>query len=89
MSNDSWGRPKQSVYDLTALRQGDLLSIHNELPEEATPEEVDEWMSTDFFMAGKFDPMQMFVVIPAVIQITVFGIMLASFALIQWSLLNI
>jgi len=56
---------------------------------DATPEEVDEWMNTDFFMEGKFDPMQMFVVIPAITQITVFGIMLTSFALIQWSLLNI
>tara|TARA_B110000459_G_scaffold105350_1_gene116976 strand:- start:450 stop:752 length:303 start_codon:yes stop_codon:yes gene_type:complete len=88
MANDSWGRPKQSVYNLTSLKQGELL-IRNELPKEATPKEFQEWMKDDFFMAGKFDPMQMFVVIPAVIQITVFGIMLASFALIQWSLLNI
>jgi hypothetical protein len=65
------------------------LEIPFQKNKDATPEEVDEWMSTDYFMEGKFDPMQMFVVIPAIIQITVFGIMLASFALIQWSLLNI
>ena len=43
----------------------------------ATPEEVDEWNNTDFFMKGDFDVMKMFVVIPAVIQIVVFGMMLA------------
>ena len=62
MSKDSWGRPKQSVYDLTSLKQGELL-IRNELPKEATPEEFQQWMEDDFFMAGKFDPMQMFVVL--------------------------
>jgi|TARA_R110000851_G_scaffold79763_7_gene175628 hypothetical protein len=50
---------------------------------DATPEEHKEWMETDFFMAGKFDPMQMFVVIPALIQIVVFGTMIAAFALIN------
>ena len=50
-------------------------SIH--VMRNATPEEVDEWNKTDFFMKGDFDVMQMFVVIPAVIQIVVFGMMLA------------
>ena len=76
MSKDSWGRPKQSVYDLTSLKQGELL-IRNELPKEATPEEQAEWFETDFFMKGDFDVMKMFVVIPAVIQVVVFGMMLA------------
>jgi hypothetical protein len=44
---------------------------------EATPEEQAEWFETDFFMKGDFEVMQMFVVIPAVIQIVVFGLMLA------------
>ena len=82
MSLDSWGRPKQSMYDLTSLKQGELL-IRNELPKEATPEEFQQWMEDDFFMAGKFDPMQMFVVIPAIVQIVVFGTMLGAFALIN------
>ncbi len=47
---------------------------------DCTPEEQKEWMETDFFMAMKFDPMVMFVVIPALVQITVFGIMLLCFA---------
>ncbi|MDA8847205.1 hypothetical protein N9J02_01075 [bacterium] len=44
---------------------------------EATPNEQAEWFETDFFMKGDFDVMKMFVVIPAVIQIVVFGMMLA------------
>ena len=47
----------------------------------ATPEEQAEWFETDYFMKGDFSPMQMFVVIPAVIQIVVFFSMLAVFAL--------
>ena len=49
---------------------------------KATPEEVREWQNGgDFFMTGDFDVMKMFVVIPAVIQIVVFGMMLAVFKL--------
>jgi hypothetical protein len=48
---------------------------------DATPEEQAEWFETDYFMKGDFSPMQLFVVIPAVIQITVFFSMLAVFAL--------
>jgi hypothetical protein len=44
---------------------------------DATPQEQAEWFETDFFMKGDFDVMKMFVVIPAVIQIVVFGGMLA------------
>jgi len=44
---------------------------------DATPEEQKQWFEDDFFMKGDFDVMQMFVVIPAVIQIVVFGMMLA------------
>lgn len=47
---------------------------------EATPEEVREWQNGgDFFMTGDFDVMKLFVVVPAVIQIVVFGMMLAVF----------
>ena len=44
---------------------------------DATPEEQAEWFEKDFFMKGDFDVLQMFVVIPAVIQVVVFGLMLA------------
>lgn len=47
---------------------------------EATPEEVHAWQNGgDYFMTGNFDVMKMFVVVPAVIQIVVFGMMLAVF----------
>jgi len=49
---------------------------------EATPQEVHDWQNGgDFFMTGKFDVMKLFVVVPAVIQILVFGMMLAVFYL--------
>ena len=45
---------------------------------EATPEEIDKWQNGgDFFMTGNFDAMKLFVVVPAVIQVVVFGMMLA------------
>ena len=44
---------------------------------DATPQEQAEWFETDFFMKGDFDVMKMFVVVPAVIQVVVFGMMLA------------
>jgi len=76
--SDSWGRPKPSVYELTSLTQGQLPLVNIEISKEATPEEVHEWQNgEDFFMTGDFDVMKMFVVIPAVIQIVVFGMMLA------------
>jgi hypothetical protein len=49
---------------------------------EATPEEVHNWQNgEDFFMTGNFDAMKMFVVVPAVVQIVVFGMMLVVFKL--------
>ena len=47
---------------------------------EATPEEVHAWQNGgDFFINCGFDAMKLFVVVPAVIQIVVFGMMLAVF----------
>ena len=46
---------------------------------DATPEEQAEWFKTDYFMKGDFSAMQLFVVIPAVIQVIVFSMMLAVF----------
>jgi len=48
-------------------------------PKDATPEEVAEWRGTDFFSKGDFDVMKLFVVIPAVIQVVMFGFMLGVF----------
>jgi hypothetical protein len=46
--------------------------------QEATAEETREWLENHYFMAMKFDPLILFVVIPAVIQIVVMAFMLAS-----------
>ena len=50
---------------------------------EATPEEVREWQNGgDFFMSGNFDPMKIFVVVPAVVQMIVIGGIMLSFLII-------
>lgn len=46
----------------------------------ASPKEVEQWQKEDYWMRMDFDPMVMFVVIPAIIQISVFVMMLAVFA---------
>ena len=46
--------------------------------QEATAEETREWLENDYFMAMKFDPLVLFVVIPALIQIVVMAFMLVS-----------
>ena len=51
---------------------------------EATPEEVKAWQNGgDYFMTGQFDPMKLFVVVPAVILVVVFFMMLAVMGLNQ------
>ncbi len=50
----------------------------NKQIKNATPEEALEWSETDYFMAMKFDPLVMFVVIPAAIQVVVLVFMLLS-----------
>lgn len=42
---------------------------------EATPEEVEAWRKDDYWNRGDYDPMVMFVVIPAIIQILALGFM--------------
>ena len=49
---------------------------------DATDEEIKEWMENDYFLAMKFDPMQLFVVIPTLIQVSVLAIMGTSFFMI-------
>ena len=44
----------------------------------ATQEEATEWSQNDYFIGMKFDPLVMFVVIPAVIQVVVLEFMLTS-----------
>lgn len=59
------------------------LELRLNATKEATPEEVKEWQNGgDFFMTGNFDPMKIFVVVPAVIQMIVIGGMMMSFLII-------
>ena len=44
----------------------------------ATQEEAIEWSQNDYFIGMKFDPLVMFVLIPAVIQVVVLAFMLTS-----------
>ena len=63
-------------------------SIH--VMRNATPEEVDEWNNTDFFMKGDFDVMKLFVVVPAIIQIMCLTMMFAvMFLILNFSLISI
>jgi hypothetical protein len=45
---------------------------------DATNEEMNEWLENDYFMAMKFDPLVLFVLIPAIIQVVVLAFMLIS-----------
>jgi hypothetical protein len=47
----------------------------------ATPEESVEWSKNDYFLSMKFDPLVLFVVIPAVVQIVVLAFMLVSMSI--------
>ena len=42
---------------------------------DATPEEFQAWRETDYWNKMDFDPLVMFVVIPAVIQLLAVGMM--------------
>ena len=46
---------------------------------DATPEEVRQWEQEDFFRAGKFDSMKLFVVVPTIIQLLALGFMFSVF----------
>ena len=52
-------------------------------PEPCTPEEMDHWRENDYWNKMDFDPLVMFVVIPTIVQVVVFGLMLAVMGLNQ------
>lgn len=45
---------------------------------DATPEEAKAWREEDYWNRMDFDPLVMFVVIPTLVQVIVFGMMLAA-----------
>ena len=50
-------------------------------PADSTPQEYEEWRANDYFSKGDFDPLFLFVVIPTVIQVAMFGLMLGVFVI--------
>jgi len=61
--------------------KGEQLPLHLNKVKDATPEQIHKWQNgEDFFMTGNFDAMKLFVVVPAIVQIVMFGMMLAVFA---------
>jgi len=50
---------------------------------DATPEEAEVWREEDYWNRMDFDPLVMFVVIPTIVQLLVFGGMLAVMYLNQ------
>ena len=65
------------------MKYGQQMELLLHKPRDATPDEVKKWQNGgDFFMTGNFDPMKIFVVVPAVIQMIVIGGMMMSFLII-------
>jgi hypothetical protein len=56
---------------------------------EATSEEMNEWLENDYFMAMKFDPLVLFVVIPAIIQVVVLALCWYPCTLMDYFLVRI
>ena len=76
---DSWKRPiyRESVVKVeTAPEPSPTVHVpHKNNYIEATPEEVEAWRQEDYWNRGDYDPMVMFVVIPAIIQIMAMAMM--------------
>lgn len=98
MKTDSWGRPIEEIVEEKSTKSTKQLQFEFTTPNEdvarqpgmiwapkpCTPEEQAEWFQEDFFMKGDFDVMKLFVLVPAVIQVVVFGMMLAVMLLNQY-----
>ena len=77
---DSWKRPvyreiETKVKPITKPAPSHKPHVNNYV--EATPEEVKAWRKDDYWNRGDYDPMVMFVVIPAIIQLMAMGMMFA------------
>ena len=77
---DSWKRP---IYKEVVEEEVSNIIVPAPTPKpvhinnyvEATPEEVEAWRQEDYWNSGDYDPMVMFVVIPAVIQLRAMAMM--------------
>lgn len=77
--NDSWKRPITEPKKHVDPAYAQQLELQLNLTREATPEECAEWEQQDYFRAGKFDALQMFVVLPTMVQLIMMGFMFAVF----------
>ena len=77
---DSWKRPiykevvDEEVSNIIAPAPTPK-PVHINNYVEATPKEVEEWRQQDYWNRGDYDPMVMFVVIPAIIQLMAMAMM--------------
>ncbi len=70
MKTDSWKRPLEVSPEPAPKPKP---HVNNYV--EATPEEVAAWRQEDYWNRGDYDPMKMFVVIPAIIQMCCLAMM--------------
>lgn len=76
---DSWKRPIYKDEDVEVVaappppKPEHKPHVNNYV--EATPEQVEAWRKEDYWNRGDYDPMVMFVVIPAIIQIMAMAMM--------------
>ncbi len=76
---DSWKRPvyRETVLEVESTPEPSPTpeQPHKNKYVEATPEDVQAWRQEDYWNRGDYDPMVMFVVIPAIIQIMAMAMM--------------
>tara|TARA_B100000513_G_C11770730_1_gene141142 strand:- start:236 stop:490 length:255 start_codon:yes stop_codon:yes gene_type:complete len=77
MSPDPYKRNVPYVNSLRGYEQ--QLELELNKTRDATPEEVRQWEQEDFFRAGNFDAMKLFVVFPTIIQLLALAFMFSIF----------
>ena len=77
MSPDPYKRAVQYTPPIRGYEEQLELQLNN--VREATPEEVRQWEQEDFFRAGNFDAMKLFVVFPTIIQLLALAFMFSVF----------
>ena len=74
---DSWKRPVYREIETAVVPKPTPTPqpVHVNNYVEATPKEVEAWRQEDYWNRGDYDPMVMFVVIPAIIQLLAMAMM--------------
>lgn len=76
-----WKTVPSAVEDAANVMSGyeQQLELQLNKTADATPEEVRQWEQEDFFRAGNFDAMKLFVVVPTIIQLLALAFMFSIF----------